>query len=171
MLMRDRENQEGLFEMRTGLKFGAKTSSRCIRIGALGVLAVLPFLASPVSAQSCGEDWQKLVQRRTAAMASLNSMKKDEHGKLDAEVACPRIRNLAAVDGEIVAYVDKNKDWCNIPDAIVAQTKQAAAGDAGMASKACSVAAQERKAKQQQAQGGGGGEAAPAAPKLPSGPL
>jgi hypothetical protein len=157
--------------MRIGLKFGAKTSSRCMRIGALSIFGAmaLPLLTSHAFAQSCNQDFQKLIERRMSAINALNAMKAANHGKLDAEAACPKIRNLAAVDAEVAAYAAKNKDWCNIPDNIVTQTEQSRVGDANMAVKACNMAAQIRKAKQQQAEGGGTG--APAAPKLPSGPL
>ena len=128
--------------MRIDLKFGAKASSRCMRIGTLGFLGAmaLPLVTSHAFAQSCTQDFQKLGERRVAAVQALNAMKGSNHGKLDPEAACPKIRNMAAIDGEIVSYVVKNKDWCGIPDNVVAQYKQMQASDAGLATKACSIA-------------------------------
>ena len=66
----------------------------------------------------------------------------------------------------MIAYMEKNKDWCQIPDEAIAQLKANHAKSVAFSAKACKVAAQIKKMKEQQAQGG-----APQAQPLPTGPL
>jgi hypothetical protein len=73
----------------------------------------------------------------------------------------------------MLAYMTKNKDWCQIPDDAIANLKASHAKSAEFGGKACTVAAQVEKMKkqaaqaQQQQQAGG----APQEQPLPSGPL
>ena len=119
--------------------------------------------------QSCGDDLQKLAQRREAALSGINGLVAAAHGKqLDPAIFCARSAPLGQAETAMLAYMLKNKDWCQIPDAVIEQLKAAHAKSVGFASKACSVAAQMKKMKEQAAQGGGGG---PQAQPLPAGPL
>ena len=77
----------------------------------------------------------------------------------------------------MLAYMVKNKDWCQIPDDAIAQLRASHAKSATFGGKACTVAAQIRKMKSQAAQAaqaggapGGIGGPPPAQP-LPTGPL
>ena len=65
--------------------------------------------------------------------------------------------------------MQKNQNWCDIPETVIENVKSGRQKTAGFAGQACRVAAMARKAQQQQAAGGGGG--APQAPRLPTGPL
>jgi hypothetical protein len=73
----------------------------------------------------------------------------------------------------MLAYMTKNKDWCQIPDDAIAQLKISHAKSVAFGGKACTVAAQIKKMKSQAAQAaqqaGPGG--APAEQPLPAGPL
>jgi len=121
--------------------------------------------AAPAWAQqSCGDDLQKLQQKRQAALQGINDMVAAAKGKqLDPAAFCARSQPLSA-------YMEKNKDWCQIPDDVIGQLKATHAKSVGFSTKACTVAAQMKKMKEQAAQGGGAG-GAPQAQPLPAGPL
>jgi hypothetical protein len=132
--------------------------------------AGLLFAAAGVaSAQSCNEDIGALQQKRQAHIDALNKMSKAGNGKLDPIAACPRLRNLAAIEREMAAYMEKNQNWCSIPEQIVEQVKDGSGKTGQMAGQACKVAAEMRKMQQQQAAGGPVGGPAPM--QLPRGPL
>ena len=105
--------------------------------------------------------------KRQSMIDSLNKMNGGGKGKLDPIAACPKLKGLVAIENEVVSYLEKNKDWCNIPDNFIENAKTGRGKSATFAAKACQVAAQVQKMKQQAAEGGGG----PQVQKLPSGPL
>lgn len=119
------------------------------------------------NAQSCQEDFQKLSEKRMAQIGVLNNLGKAAKGKMDPAAACPAARRLVAIETEMATYMDKNKEWCNIPDNVVDGFKQARAKTQGFASQACAVAA---KMKKMQEEGGAGGPQSQVQ-KLPAGPL
>ncbi len=128
-----------------------------------GAASTAPCLAQ----QSCGEDLQKLSQRREAELTVINDLVKSAHGKqLDPAVFCAKSAGLNKVENEMLAYMEKNKDWCQIPDEALAVLKANHAKSVQFSGKACAVAAQIKKMKEQQAQGGG-----PQVQPLPTGPL
>jgi hypothetical protein len=127
------------------------------------IVAAAPALAD----QSCGDDLQKLAQKREAALQSINALVAAAHGKqLDAAAFCSRSAPLNQAETTMLAYMEKNKDWCQIPDAAIEQLKAAHTKSVSFSGKACNVAAQMKKMKEQAAQG-----AAPQAQPLPAGPL
>ena len=143
-----------------------------LRIAAVSLCLALGAAMSPAVAQESGDcqaDIGKLQQKREAQIASLNSLTKAGKGKLDPIAACPRLRSLAAIESQIVAYMQKNQNWCQIPDEVMENVKQGRDKTTGFAGQACKFAAMAKKAQQQAAQGAAGG--APAAPRLPTGPL
>jgi hypothetical protein len=73
----------------------------------------------------------------------------------------------------MLAYMVKNKDWCQIPDDAIANLKASHARSAAFGAKACTVAAQMKKMKDQAAQAAQQGQAggAPQVQPLPTGPL
>lgn len=127
--------------------------------------------AGAAHAQSCQDDFQQMTQRRMAQIQILNNLGKAGKGKMDPNAACPAAKKLVGIESEMLNYMSKNKDWCNIPDSAVDSFKQARAKTQNFASQACSVAAKMKKMMEQQREqaANGGGFAAP--PKLPSGPL
>jgi hypothetical protein len=139
-------------------------------------LAMAMFLlgaAGPALAeQSCGDDLKKLAEKREAALAGVNAIamaSKAKGQQMDPAVFCARSAPLNQAENALLAYMLKNKDWCEIPDQVVEQLKAVHAKSASFAAKACSVAAQIEKMKKQQA--AGGGPAGPQAQPLPAGPL
>ena len=122
---------------------------------------------APALAQSCGEDLQKLTQRREAEMAAINGLVKQAKGKqLDPTVFCAKSGGLIAAENAMIAYMEKNKDWCSIPDEALANLKTNHVKSAAFSARACKVAAEMKKAKDQAANGGG-----PMVQPLPTGPL
>ena len=123
--------------------------------------------AAPALAQSCGDDLQKLSQRRETEMATINTVIKAAKGKqLDPTVFCAKSGGLIAAENAMIAYMEKNKDWCGIPDETLDTLKANHVKSAAFAAKACKVAGEMKKAKEQAADGGG-----PQAQPLPAGPL
>jgi hypothetical protein len=117
----------------------------------------------------CGSDMQKLAQARNAQLEIVNNFAKSFHGKpLDPEAFCGKSGGLVRAETALIAYMEKNKDWCSFPDEAISQLKEHHAKNTAFSAKACTVAAQMKKMKEQAAQGGGAG---PQAQPLPAGPL
>ena len=127
------------------------------------LVALISLGATPALAQSCNDDIGALHQKRTTQLEALNKISKANGGKLDPVAACPRLRTLAALEREMLAYMEKNQSWCSIPDQIIEQVKTGSSRTSQLAGQACKIAAQARQMQQQ--------SVAPAAPPLPRGPL
>jgi hypothetical protein len=124
------------------------------------------------SAAGCETDIGKLQEKRNAQIASLNQLSK-KGGKLDPVAACPKLRGLASIEQQMLGYMVKNQNWCNIPENVIDNVKEGSGKTATIAKQACGLAAQVKKMQSQQAAGGGGSPfgGQSAAPKLPAGPL
>ncbi len=144
----------------------AHLTSRAARALFLPALAFAAFGVTGALAQSCNDDIGAFQEKRRAQMEALSKMTKAEGGKLDPIASCPRLRNLAAIEREMLGYMEKNKSWCSIPDQIIEQVKTGANRTSQIAGQACKIAAQARQMQQQQQQG-----QAASAPALPRGPL
>jgi hypothetical protein len=133
-----------------------------------GLVAVGMALSEPAYAD-CGADMQKLAQARNTQLQVVNDFAKAGHGKpLDPGQFCEKSGGLIRAEAALIAYMEKNKDWCSFPDDAINQLKEHHEKNVGFNAKACQVAAQIKKMKEQAAQGGGGG---PQAQPLPAGPL
>ena len=130
--------------------------------------ALFAVSVSGASAQSCNEDIGEFQKKRNTHIEALNKMSKASKGKLDPIASCPRLRNLAAIEREMLAYMEKNQNWCSIPANIIEQVKGGAQKTGQVAGQACKIAAQARQMQQQGAQMQAG---APPPPALPRGPL
>ena len=134
------------------------------------------FLASHAQAQtaaSCQADFNKIMTKRQAEINALNTMSKKLKGKLDPIAACPRLRSLAAIEGDMVTYMTTNKNWCSITDEVIKNATDGRNKTAAVAKQACNVAAQVRKHEQQgqQSQQNGNAFNAPEQMHMPAGPL
>ena len=137
----------------------------------IGFAILLFGSAGGARAQSCTDDLGALAEAQQQIQA-LNQISQANKGKLDPVAACPRFRTLSAIEGQMVAYLTKNKEWCNIPDEFLNNFKTGSARTSDMANKACEIAAKVKKMQKEQALGGGGPAAnMPPPPKLPAGPL
>jgi hypothetical protein len=150
-----------------------KVTSPAYKTALPGVLALFLalgglFLGGAALAGDCNEDIAGLTKKRQSVIDQLNQLAKGGKKQLDPIASCPKLRALAAAERDLVAYLTKNKDWCNVPDEAL-QNLSASSGKTGqVANQACTVADQIKKAQQQQATGGAG---QPPAQKLPAGPL
>lgn len=148
--------------------FSVPPSLRAFGLAACGlvVLSTAPALAD------CQTDIAGYMKRRDGVIAQLKGLQKGGKKQLDPAAACPKFRSLASIMGETVAYFEKNKEWCQIPDNFVDGAKQQRAQFAKTAGQACGIAAKiekmKKQAAQQQAQGGIGGAQVQ---QLPRGPL
>jgi hypothetical protein len=135
----------------------------------LGALVASSILSATARAE-CGDDLKKMSERRAAILADINNMaaiSKKEKKPMDAAVVCAKAHNLGAAEDALLAYMAKNKDWCSIPDEVVANLKESHAKSTEFGGRACVAAAKMKKMQEQQAAGG-----APAGPPpLPAGPL
>jgi hypothetical protein len=135
---------------------------------AAAIAAGLLSAVAPAFAD-CGEDMQKLALVRNTEMQKVNNFAKASKGKpLDPAGFCSISSGLLRAESALIAYMEKNKDWCSFPDATIDGLKASHAKNAGFNAKACQVAVKIKKMKEQAAQGGGGG---PQAQPLPAGPL
>jgi hypothetical protein len=138
----------------------------------LGGLGAGLFLASGLvgSARAdCGSDMQKLAEARNTQLQVVNDYAKSFHGKpMDPQGFCAKSTGLVHAETALIAYMEKNKDWCSFPDDAINALKEHHAKNAQFNAKACTVAAQVKKMKEQAAQGAAAG---PQAQPLPTGPL
>jgi hypothetical protein len=126
----------------------------------------LTLSQSSFAQQSCGDDLKRLSDKRQTELERVNAMVKAAKGKaLDPTKFCSQSSGLNSSESALIAYMEKNKDWCAIPDEVIAALKANHVKSVAFAGKACAAAAQFKK---QQAAGANG---APPAPALPTGPL
>jgi hypothetical protein len=121
-------------------------------------------------AQSCNDDIGALGKKRMTHIEALGAISKAHGGKLDPIAACPQLRAMKDIESQMLAYMMKNKEWCNIPDDFINNFKENTGKTGATAAKACEIAAKMKKMQE------GGGFAAgpqnlPPPPKLPAGPL
>ncbi|ARN80886.1 hypothetical protein [Methylocystis bryophila] len=131
--------------------------------------ALMALALSVAPARAAGDDCQaelpKMMQQRMAQIEKLNAIGKAGKGKIDPMAACPVAKALVASENQLLAFMTKNKDWCQIPDPYITQLKEAQGRDQMFAAKACEAAANFKKMQEQQ------GAAAGGPPRLPAGPL
>ena len=147
------------------MPLGSGLSGTVLRIV---LLAAVTAATSGVARADCNEDFGKLMARRMSQVTALNAISKANGGKLDPVAACPRLKALAAIETEVVAYMGKNKDWCNLPDDLVSKMTASRAKSASFAVKACGFAVKMKQMQQQQAQQQ---QQQQQVVKLPAGPL
>ena len=131
-------------------------------------IAAAVVLVPTLARADCGDDLGALMKKRMVQVTALNQITRTHGGKLEPISACPRLKALAAAESEVVSYMTKNKDWCSLPDDLVAKMSQSRARTASVAVKACDFAVKLKKMQTEQAQ-----QAANQQPvlKLPAGPL
>ena len=112
---------------------------------------------------------QKLALARNAEMQKVNDFAKSFHGKpMDPAAFCAKSGGLLHAEEALIAYMEKNKDWCSFPDEAINNLKASHAKNAGFSAKACTVAAQDQE---DEGAGGAGRRRRPQAQPLPAGPL
>jgi len=134
--------------------------------GLAGVALVPLIFGGAAFAGDCNTDIGMLTKKRQSIIEQLNQMTEGGKKQLDPIASCPKLRALASTERELLAYVTKNKDWCQVPDEIYQNISISSGKTAKVANQACTAAVQMKKAQEQQAQG-----ALNAQQKLPAGPL
>ncbi len=136
---------------------GNRWLAGCMAFVLCGVLGGQAFAAE------CSVDLGNITKKRQAIIDDLNkAAKASPKGQLDPNVSCPKLQALAATEQELLAYMNKNKDWCMIPDEVVNNFRETSGKSKMIASRACAVAEQIKKGLAAGNQNG---------PKLPTGPL
>jgi hypothetical protein len=74
------------------------------------------FLCGNAYAGDCNEDIGALSRKRQGIIDELNHLAQGGKKQLDPVASCPKLRALVAAEKELVAYLTKNKDWCQVPD-------------------------------------------------------
>ncbi len=143
------------------------TPSFRLAVFAFAAASVLTLGSAAFADQNCAEDLKRLSEKREAEMNRINAVVRAGKGKpMDPRVFCSASGGLNAAENLLIAYMEKNKDWCSIPDGVIQGLKANHTKSLGFSAKACTIAAQIKK---QQAAGAANG--APAAQPLPNGPL
>jgi hypothetical protein len=125
----------------------------CVSVGLFSMVGL-----SGSAYADCGSDMQKLAQDRNTQLEIVNNYAKSFHGKpMDPEGFCGKSGGLVRAETALIAYMEKNKDWCSFPDEAISQLKEHHAKNV-----------QIKKMKEQAAQGASAG---PQAQPLPAGPL
>jgi hypothetical protein len=143
-------------------------------VGRLSLLALGALVASSVwsatARAECGDDLKKLSERRAVVLAQINNLaaeSKKAKKPMDAAVICAKAHSLGVTEDALIAYMQKNKDWCAIPEEVVGNLKASHAKSVEFGGRACVAAAKMKKMQEQQAAGG----APQGPPPLPAGPL
>jgi hypothetical protein len=118
--------------------------------------------AAPAAAQAdvCGKG-RTLFQERQSLM---NRMSTWRNKKVDPGTACKTLTQLQGNGNRTLAWLNENKDWCQVPDQAVTAIKSQHAQVGSSRNNACKAAAdynkaasQARKQAQQAQQGGNSG--------------
>ena len=149
----DQHTDRGNSRRWNSLKFAAALALAAF----LGLASVAPTFAA-----DCNTDIIKLTKARQAIIDKLNKLvaATPKH-QLDPTTSCGPLRELAEAERALVAYLTKNKDWCQVPDTAITNIEASSKKTATVAGNACRVAEQIKKS--QDALGTG--------PALPHGPL
>jgi hypothetical protein len=135
---------------------------------ALAAALCTTLAASAAQAGDCNADVAGLTQKRQVFIDKLNVLAKATKGKLDPIASCPTLRGLVVAEGNLLKYLQANKNWCNVPDDAINNLQAADTKSQAFATQACNLAEQVKKQQQQAASSPTLGVEAQ---KLPSGPL
>jgi hypothetical protein len=159
-----------------GLQMKASLLKFCLALAVTCGISVLSA-GDALAQSSCQADMQKVMGPRQALLARVNGFAKR---RPTPDQACSTFSSLAVADSRAVRWMTDNKDWCQVPDELLAQMKAATGQIIRARSQSCTAAknfrAQVARAREQQrraqAQGGGGGPpAVGSGVRLPSGAL
>ena len=130
----------------------------------------LTLNATSFAQQSCADDLKRLSDKRGVELEKINAMVRASKGKpMNPALFCSQSAGLNSAENALIAYMEKNKDWCGVPDEALASLKENHVKSLAFSNKACTVAAQMKK--QEAARAAGAANGAPQAQPLPAGPL
>ncbi len=104
--------------------------------------ALLVAAAGRASAmtESCQNDLNKYGQTRVEAINRINAFRKK---RPTASQACSAFTNLVTSESRMVKWMEENKEWCQIPDALIADLKKSSTQSTKARGQACAAAKQE----------------------------
>jgi hypothetical protein len=140
-----------------------------LTLAGLGAASALLLASAALAEGSCADDLEKLTGRRVSQLNEINAMaaaSRKEKKPVDPAIFCAKAHALTAAEDALLAYMDKNKEWCGIPDEVVESLKTSHAKSVDFGGRACVAAAKAKKMQQDQEAG-----SAPQATPLPAGPL
>ena len=80
--------------------------------------------ATAFAEQNCGDDLKRLSEKREVELTRINGLVRASKGKpLDPIMFCGQSAGLNAAENALIAYMEKNKDWCSVPDDALAAMK------------------------------------------------
>jgi hypothetical protein len=149
------------------------------RLSAAATVLTVCVLVMPDQAQAqasnCQTDFQKVMAPREALMQRINGFR---NKRPTAGQACSTLGQLVTADGNVLKWMTENKDWCQIPDALVEQLQTASGQVSKSRGQACTAAknqvtqqARARAAQARAQQGGGGAPPVGSGVRLPQGAL
>jgi hypothetical protein len=118
-------------------------------VAALGLgLALCGGFADTVSAQSntC-QQLAPIMQERERLVQRINGMGRRN---IDPRNACTLFGQLVSNGQKAIAFVDANKDWCQIPDEFAENLRRGQQQATSVRAQACRAANQQAQAIQQQ---------------------
>jgi hypothetical protein len=125
--------------------------------------AGVPAMAMP---ESCQKDLNTYAEARMGAINRINGFK----GKRPtATQACSAFGALVSSEDKMIKWMEANKEWCQIPDTLLADLKKGSAQGIKVRGQACSAAKKEAQMRAQARQGAPA--AARPAVRLPQGAL
>lgn len=132
-----------------------------------GALVALPAGQAMAMPESCQKDLNTYGQTRMDAINRINGFK---NKRPTPTQACSAFGNLVSAEAKMIKWMEDNKEWCQIPDPLIADLKKGAAQGVKIRGQACSAAKKEAQMRAQGGGGGGGGAPRPAV-RLPQGAL
>lgn len=123
---------------------------------------------------SCQADFQKIMEPRQKLIERINGFR---NKRPTAGQACSTLGQLVTADGKLMAWLGENKEWCQIPDALIEQLKEATGQASRSRGQACQAAKNQAsqiaraRAQQRAAQQGGGAPPVGSGVRLPQGAL
>ncbi|MCA3563990.1 MAG: hypothetical protein IOC90_08440 [Methylocystis sp.] len=125
-----------------------------LSLGFAAAAIALPSGEAMAQAASCQTDFQKVMGPRQALIDRINGFRTK---RPTAELACSTLTQLVAADRKVIDWMTENKDWCQIPDAIVEQLQEASGQAAASRKSTCTAAKNQQmqmdRARSQQPSG------------------
>lgn len=156
------------------------SSLRILSFSAAAALAATAWTASSASAQSnaCA-DGQKIMEQRGALVQGLSGGGKK---KMTPVQACGKFNALVANGTKLLAWLEQNGAWCNVPDAVKTRIADDHKQAQSIRGQACTAATKQRQMEAQAARarqgggmpggfGGNGGDLVSGAMRVPQGAL
>jgi hypothetical protein len=107
----------------------ARTSPIRLAVLVFGLMAGSTALSASALAQalaqrSCADDIGRLEDERKVESDRLKNIYAHGKGKIDPAAVCGQGARLQSADNALLAYMEKNQDLCDIPEAMISGLKE-----------------------------------------------